>query len=123
MGKGELIKLDAAVAEILGSGERKAKERRMPHEERAALLKEREKAAKRKDRRVGYDMEPEVIAKIKHIADVNETPASQVAQLFLQMVIAEYDKGSVDVSKYRKICEKNPKFLYKLEWTPAEEGD
>jgi hypothetical protein len=110
----DLNALDPAVSAAIFRGSQLAKDRRLPKKERRSAIREREKAAKRKERRVGYDMEPEVSAEIAAIAERNSTTASQVAQLALQMFLAAYKNGDVDLVNYRQLCAKNPRYDYVL---------
>lgn len=106
--------LDPAVSAAIFHGSQLQKDRRLPKKERRSAIREREKAAKRKERRVGYDMEPQVSAEIAEIAERNSTTASQVAQLALQMFLAAYKNGDVDLTEYRQLCAKNPRYDYIL---------
>lgn len=114
----DLKTLDPAVAAAIFKGSQLATERKLPRKERKSAIREREKALKRKERRVGYDMDPEVTQKVAHLAEVNSTTASQVAQLALKMFLAAYERGEVDLTEYRKICSKNPRYDYVFEYKP-----
>ena len=111
-----LQKMDPAVAAAIGRGTDLMRERALPKKERKSLLREREKAAKRKERRVGYDMDPEVNREIAAIAERNSTTASQVAQFALRKFLEAYHNGEVDLAEYRVLAGSNPRYEYRLEW-------
>lgn len=116
----DLKKLDPAVASLITRGFNKKQERELPRKERKGLLREREKAAKRKERRVGYDMDPEVTREIAAIAERNETTASQVAQFALRAFLDAVHRGEIDLTEYRVVCHNNPRYGYMLVWRERE---
>lgn len=111
-----LKKLDPVVAQMITKGSELRKERQLPKRERRSLARERLKAEKRLDRRVGYDVDPEVTREIKAIADKNGTTASQVVQFALKGFLDAYHHGDIDLAEYRVVCDKNPRYEYMLEW-------
>ena len=112
----DLKKLDPAVASLINRGFNKKQERELPRKERKGLLREREKAAKRKERRVGYDMDPEITREVAAIAERNGTTASQVAQFALRGFLEAYHAGEIDLAEYRVVCSNNPRYGYMLEY-------
>lgn len=117
MGKnsGGFLELDPAVAAVLGDGDKKRKEARMPKAERKSLQRERSKAEARRGKRALYDLPEDLIRQIQRVAEDNETSASQVAKLALTFFIEQVMFERIDVSDYRVIAEKNPRYGYMLD--------
>lgn len=64
--------------------------------------KEKAKATERKDRRVGYDLTPELKARIAETADAAGTTASQLVMLGMSLFLQQLEAGQINLSDYLK---------------------
>lgn len=102
--------MDPAVEAALGMSEKKISDRRRPMKERKAAAREKAKMEKRADRRVGYDLDPEVISEMAAIAGKNSTTTSSLVNLALHLFLAAFHEGNVDILAYRELAKPNPRY-------------
>lgn len=112
---GGFLELDPAVAAVLGDGDKKRREAQLPKAERKSLRRERSKAEARRGKRALYDLPEDLIRQIQRVAEDNGTSASQVAKLALSFFIEQVMFERIDVSDYRVIAEKNPRYEFMLD--------
>ncbi len=105
--------LDPAVADLLAGMEEKQAEARLPKREREKLARERAKMRTRKDRRVTYDLPPELKKQISDLAEDLGVAASQLATYALIQFLQAYHNDQVDLSKY-KVASPSPRYEWKL---------
>lgn len=117
----DLKALDPAVAAVIGTHQRKRELQKLPAKERMAKIRKQANYEKRKVRKIGLDLDPEVINDIKGMAEKNGTSASQIVNLVLHLFLRAYGRGEVDLAKYRVIIESNPKYDYKMDWRKGGE--
>lgn len=106
----KVIEIDPQVQETIAFLE----ESFLSPKKKRLLKKARDKQGQRNGHRAVYDLPPVVIAKIKTLADVHETTASQVARLAMELFLLAAEKGEVDFEKYKVRIEGNPRYHYLL---------
>jgi hypothetical protein len=82
--------------------------------EKARLAKRKERQTARAGRRAVYDLDPETIAEIRELALTNQTTASQVAGFALQMVLAMWHEGELDLEPYKVRIDHSPRYRFIL---------
>jgi hypothetical protein len=113
--KGFLNGLDPAVEELIGRGNRRQAERNLSRDGRKSVKREREKAEARKGKRALYDLPPELIERVRKIAEAYEVSNSQVAKLAIWLFLDDVRNARVNVKDYRVLGNKNPKNPYTIE--------
>jgi F0F1-type ATP synthase membrane subunit b/b' len=99
--------IDPAVADLLGSLERKQTERSKPLAERKRRAKEREKAAARN--RVMLDLPTELVERMVTIADRLQVPTSHIAAALIAHGLADYGQERLNLSPYI-VLSNSPRF-------------
>ena len=107
--------LDPAVADLLSGMEGKQAEARLPKRVREKKARERAKMRARRDQRVTYDLPPELKQSISALAEKLSLPASQLATLALVRFMQAYEKGEIDLGKYKKPS-RSPRYDWKLDF-------
>ena len=107
--------LDPAVAAAIGNGTQRQNDRSMSVTSRKKVKRERAKAEARKGNRALYDLPHEMIEAVQQVAADYETSASQIAKLAIWMFLKAVREGDVDISLFRVIANKNPKYNYAIE--------
>jgi hypothetical protein len=103
--------IDPAVAELLGTMERKADERSLSLDDRRRRKKEREKARARN--RVMLDLPQEIEVRIKDLAEMHECPISQIAALLIWQGLKDLDSGLLNPGAYKKPS-RSPRYTWNL---------
>ncbi|CAK0756978.1 conserved hypothetical protein [Gammaproteobacteria bacterium] len=106
--------LDPAVAALISKGGQAKKERGLPRAERAKSKRAAQKQEARNGSRAVYDLDKKLIDAVKQLAEENETTASQVAAIALQLMLRGIQFGEVDLAKYKRALPKNPRYGYEL---------
>lgn len=106
------IKADPKVMALLSAGRDRKQNRALPKGERARVKKAKDRQEARVGRRGAYDLDPELIAEMKRIAEENGTTASQVVGIALHMFLNRH----IDLSFYKVKLERNPRYEYELVW-------
>ena len=112
--------IDPAVAELLGTMERKASERSLPREDRRRKKKEREKARARN--RVMLDLPQEIEARLKDLAIKHECPISQIAALLIWQGVKDLENGLLNPSVYKK-ASRSPRYTWNLVFIEKFQND
>jgi len=108
--------IDPSVAALLGAGDRRNDERSMPKAEKARKKKARSRQEERNGRRAVYDLEPDLIALVKKLADEQGTTASMVAGILLHYGVDAIESGDLDLREYRHLLAANPRYEAELVW-------
>ena len=114
--QGFIEPLDPAVAAALGEGQRMREDRSLSKGERARRKKAQARQEGRNGHRAVYDLEPELIAQVKLLADVRVTTASSVAGILLHYALEAVKRGDLELDKYRQPLERNPRYECELVW-------
>lgn len=109
--------LDPGVEAALGRSARRVATSHMTASQRKAKAKEENKAKARKGKQALYDLDAEIIQRIRDMADKLGTSNSQVAQLGLAYFLQAVDRGEIDLTDYLKSSNKSPRYLYILEFS------
>lgn len=105
--------LDPAVADLLKGMQQKQTELQMPRKERERLARERAKIQSRRDQRATYDLPPTIREEVRILAEELRLPASQLVTLALSRFLSEYQKGSIDLGKYKQPS-RSPRYDWNL---------
>jgi hypothetical protein len=89
---------------------------------RKKVKRERAKAEARKGKRALYDLPPELIERVRKIAEAYEVSNSQVAKLAIWLFLEEVKNARVNVKDYRVLGNKNPKNPYTIELPNDEDS-
>lgn len=108
--------IDPSVADLLNSGNRAREERSLPRAERTRKKKAANRQAERNGKRAVYDLDPDLIKVVADLARENGTTASMVAGILLPYALEAIENGELDLSKYRHILPRNPRYEYELVW-------
>ena len=109
------IKRDPAVEAAIYGGDKRQSDRSLPMASRKKVKRERAKAEARKGKRALYDLPPELIERVRKIAEAYEVSNSQVAKLAIWLFLEEVKNARVNVKDYRVLGNKNPKNPYTIE--------
>jgi hypothetical protein len=101
---------DPLVDQLLSESSNRTKQRRTPVKQWRAIEREKRKAEARAERRVGFDLDPEVISEVKHIAEENSATNSSLVNLILRLWLKAYHQGECDLSQYRQPAKPNPRY-------------
>ena len=115
---------DEQVAEILSAGQRRFNEQRLSREERAAVIrlrekaeekkrKEKEKAEIRKPNKMTVDLPKQLKERIKSIALLEKVTVSQVITFLLFEAVERYEKKEISFWGYKHPSE-SPRYDYIL---------
>lgn len=108
---GGIASADPAVAALLGLGQKRQEQSRLPQKEKAKRVKEREKARARN--RVVYDLPAALQERVKLLAAKIECPESQVATLLMAHGLRALEAGGIDLLDYKQPS-RSPKFTWNL---------
>jgi hypothetical protein len=107
---------DPAVETLLGQGERRQAEARLPKQERQRKKKERERARKRLAGRVNLDLPPELKKRLETLAKKEGVPISQLAAFLLYEPLHKLETRETSLWGY-KLPSGCPKFEFTLDLT------
>lgn len=105
--------LDPAVADLLSNMEQKRAESQLPMRLREKKAREREKIRSRREKRVTYDLPPNLRHHIKNLADEQRIPASQLVTLALIRFLEDFQSGQVDLGLYKQ-SSNSPRYEWNL---------
>jgi hypothetical protein len=108
-----LLMIDPDVTNLLKDMERRQFESQLPRREKEKKTREREKINARRDRRVTYDLPPEIRNRVMILSEQLSIPASQLVTLALVQFLEEYDSEKIDLSIY-KIPSRSPRYDWNL---------
>ena len=111
---GNLPTADPAVESLLGQGERRQAEARLPRQERQRKKKEREQARKRLAGRVNLDLPVELKKRLEALAKKEGVPLSQLAAFLLYEPLRQLERRETSLWVY-KLPSGCPKFEFTLD--------
>jgi predicted HicB family RNase H-like nuclease len=111
---GNLPTADPAVESLLGQGERRQAEARLPKQERQRKKKERERARKRLAGRVNLDLPPELKKRLEALAKKEGVPLSQLIAFLLYEPLHRLEARETSLWGY-KLPSGCPKFEFTLD--------
>ena len=111
---GNLPATDPAVESLLGQGERRQAEARMPRQERQRKKKEKERARKRLAGRVNLDLPVDLKKRLEALAKKESIPLSQLAAFLLYEPLHGLEKRETSLWGY-KLPSGCPKFEFTLD--------
>jgi hypothetical protein len=111
---GNLPAADPAVETLLGQGERRQAEARLPRQERQRKKKERERAHSRLAGRVNLDLPPELKKRLEALAKKEGVPLSQLVAFLLYESTRSLERREISLWGY-KLPSGCPKFEFTLD--------
>jgi macrodomain Ter protein organizer (MatP/YcbG family) len=105
----ELSSVDPAVESLLGQGQRRQEEARLPRNERSRKKKERERAEKRKPNRINLDLPVDLKKRLEHLARKEGVPISQLVAFLLYEPVHQLENRAISLWSY-KTASGCPKF-------------
>jgi hypothetical protein len=110
----DLSVIDPAVESLLGQGQRRQDEARLPRTERSRKKKERERAEKRKPNRINLDLPVDLKKRLEHLARKEGVPISQLVAFLLFEPVHQLESRVISLWGY-KIASGCPKFECNLD--------
>ena len=110
----ELPGVDPAVESLLGQGQRRQDEARLPRNERSRKKKERERAEKRKPNRINLDLPVDLKKCLEHLAKKEGVPISQLVAFLLYEPVNQLESRAISLWGY-KTASGCPKFECNLD--------
>ena len=110
----ELPGVDPAVESLLGQGQRRQDEARLPRNERSRKKKERERAEKRKPNRINLDLRVDLKKRLEHLAKKDGVPISQLVAFLLYEPVYQLERRAISLWGY-KTASGCPKFECNLD--------
>jgi hypothetical protein len=101
------------IAKLLAGLARLQAEAQLPPKEVQKKEREREKVQARREKRVTYDLPPELREQIKTLAEEQHVPASQIVTLALARFMREYTDGKIDLDALKRPS-RSPRYEWKL---------
>jgi len=105
--------IDPAVEGLIKEMQQHQIESQLPQRDREKKIREREKIASRKIRRVTYDLPPEIRSEVMSLSEKLSIPASQLVTLALVRFLQDYADEKVDLSSY-KTPSRSPRYDWNL---------
>jgi hypothetical protein len=106
--------IDPAVESLLGQGQRRQDEARLPRNERSRKKKERERAEKRKPNRINLDIPVDLKKRLEHLAKKEGVPISQLVAFLLYEPVHQLESRAISLWGY-KTASGCPKFECNLD--------
>lgn len=106
--------IDPAVESLLGQGQRRQEEARLPRNERSRKKKERERAEKRKPNRINLDIPVDLKKRLEQLAKKEGVPISQLVAFLLYEPVNQLEKQAISLWGY-KTASGCPKFECNLD--------
>jgi macrodomain Ter protein organizer (MatP/YcbG family) len=121
--KGNLIDfvMDPAVEAVIRGHEKNQEERSMPVAARRKLKRERVKAEKRRERKFGLDIDPDLKQRVINESEKQSCTASQLVQLAIQRLMDDVDSGAVNLRDYRVPAD-GPRYENRILRFPVDEN-
>lgn len=116
----DLSGVDPAVESLLGQGQRRQDEARLPRVERSRKRKERERAEKRKPNRINLDLPVDLKKRLEHQAKKEGVPISQLVAFLLYEPVYQLESRAISVWGY-KTASGCPKFECNLDLKRRED--
>jgi hypothetical protein len=110
----ELPGVDPAVESLLGQGQRRQDEARLPRIERSRKKKERERAEKRKPNRINLDLPVDLKKRLEQLAKKEGVPISQLVAFLLYEPVYQLESRVISLWGY-KTASGCPKFECNLD--------
>ena len=110
----DLSVVDPAVESLLGQGQRRQDEARLPRTERSRKKKERERADKRKPNRINLDLPVELKKRLELLAKKEGVPISQLVAFLLYEPVYQLESRVISLWGY-KTASGCPKFECNLD--------
>jgi hypothetical protein len=106
--------VDPAVESLLGQGQRRQDEARLPRTERSRKKKERERAEKRMPNRINLDLPIDLKKRLEHLAKKEGVPISQLVAFLLYEPVRQLESRAISLWGY-KTASGCPKFECNLD--------
>jgi hypothetical protein len=106
--------IDPAVESLLGQGQRRKVEARLPRTERSRKKKERERAEKRKPNRINLDLPVDLKKSLELLARKEGVPISQLVAFLLYEPVYQLESRAISLWGY-KTASGCPKFECNLD--------
>jgi hypothetical protein len=106
--------MDPAVESLLGQGQRRQDEARLPRNERSRKKKERERAEKRKPNRINLDIPIDLKKRLEQLAKKEGVPISQLVAFLLYDPVYQLECRAISLWGY-KTASGCPKFECNLD--------
>jgi hypothetical protein len=110
----DLSVVDPAVEPLLGQGQRRQDEARLPRTERSRKKKERERAEKRKPNRINLDLPVDLKKRLELLAKKEGVPISQLVAFLLYEPVYQLESRVISLWGY-KTASGCPKFECNLD--------
>jgi hypothetical protein len=110
----DLSGVDPAVESLLGQGQRRQDEARLPRTERSRKKKERERAEKRKPKRINLDLPVDLKKRLEHLSKKEGVPISQLVAFLLYEPVHQLESRAISLWGY-KTASGCPKFECNLD--------
>lgn len=110
----DLSSVDPAVESLLGQGQRRQEEARLPRIERSRKKKERERAEKRKPNRINLDLPVDLKKRLEFLAKNEGVPISQLVSFLLYEPVHQLESREISLWSY-KTASGCPKFECNLD--------
>jgi hypothetical protein len=106
--------IDPAVESLIGQGQRRQDEARLPRTERSRKKKERERAEKRKPNRINLDIPVDLKKRLEQLAKKDGVPISQLVAFLLYEPVHQLESQVISLWGY-KTASGCPKFECNLD--------
>lgn len=93
--------VDPAVESLIGQGQRRQEESRLPKIERVQKRKERERAQKRLAKRINLDLPVDLKKRLESLAKKEGVPISQLVAFLLYGPVTEMEKHRISLWGYK----------------------
>lgn len=110
----DLSSVDPAVESLLGQGQRRQDEARLPRTERSRKKKERERAERRKPNRINLDLPVDLKKRLELLAKKEGVPISQLVAFLLYEPVHQLESRVISLWGY-KTASGCPKFECNLD--------
>lgn len=117
--------IDPVVDAVLGERDRQRSDQKLPPIERKKKARERAKIKGRRERRVTYDLPPDLRKQLASIAEEKRVPASQLVTWLLTRALEQYGGSASelrDVLDPYLVPSYSPRYEWNLHRYPTGEG-
>jgi hypothetical protein len=111
--KTDSLAMDPAVMKILAGLAQLQSDIQPSQKQLDRKARERAKVQARRDKRVTYDLPPDLREQIKTLAEEQHVPASQIVTLALARFIRDYTDGKIDLDALKRPS-RSPRYEWKL---------
>jgi hypothetical protein len=95
-----LPSVDPAVESLLGQGQRRQEDARLPRSERSRKKKERERAERRKPNRINLDLPVDLKRRLENLARQESVPISQLVAFLLYEPVCQLERKEISLWSY-----------------------